>query len=77
MHHTEQEKVLDGMVKCCVCDEDHDRLELINFGSELEPRYVCFEVACLVDFINTIRKENNELLERIARQSERIRHALR
>ena len=66
----------DDHAICCVCEEDHDRLELINFGCEEFPELVCLEITCLVDFITRVQEENANLVLKIARLSREIKHAI-
>ena len=70
------EPAIDETITCCVCDEQHDRLDLINFGSEGQPEYVCLETTCLVDYINNLQSRNAQLALKIAQQAREISHAI-
>ena len=64
------------LVKCCVCEEEHSRLELIDFGNSIKHEHVCLEMTCLVDFITRLQEENSRLALNIVRMASGIRNAI-
>ena len=60
------------VVKCCVCEEEHSRLELIDFGNSIKHEYVCLEITCLVDFIGALQEINRTIIDQNAALADKI-----
>ena len=60
------------IIRCCVCEDDHSRLELIDFGNSIKHEYVCLEITCLVDFIGTLQEINRTIIDQNAGLADKI-----